>query len=64
MASTSALGVSAVKLARAEREQLVGTLRHAMAEESFNAALIQDIAAGAGVSERYVYSPLAMGCPR
>lgn len=56
--------MSAVKLARAEREQLVGTLRHAMAEESFNAALIQDIAAGAGVSERYVYSPLAMGCPR
>ena len=55
--------MAAVKLARAEREQLVGTLRRARCEGSFNAALVQDIAAGAGVSERYVYSLARDGMP-
>ncbi|MDQ3677465.1 MAG: DDE-type integrase/transposase/recombinase [Actinomycetota bacterium] len=52
-----------MKLTRAEREQLAQTLRCAQAEESFDAALVRDIAAGAGVSERYVYSLTHDGVP-
>ena len=52
-----------MKLARTEREQLVGTLRRARSEGSFNAALVGDIAAGTGVSERYVYSLARDGMP-
>jgi len=44
-----------VKLTRAERAQLVATLRGAKADGSFNQALVRETAAGAGVCEGYVY---------
>lgn len=52
-----------MKLTRAEREQLVDTLRMAKADGSFNAALVRDIAQSAGVSERYLYSLTRDGLP-
>lgn len=45
-----------MKLTRAERDQLVDTLRRAKAEGSFDSALVREIAGSVGVSERYLYS--------
>jgi putative transposase len=56
-------GTPAMKLTRAERDQLAVTLRRAQADGSFNSALVRDIAAGVGVTERYVYSLTRDGVP-
>lgn len=52
-----------MKLTRAERDQLVQTLRSAKAEGSFDSALVSAIAGSAGVSERYLYSLTRDGVP-
>ena len=52
-----------MKLTREERGQLTQTLRTAKANGSFDSALVRDVAASAGVSERYLYSPARDGVP-
>jgi len=50
-----------MKLTRAERVQLVDTLRRAQADGSFSSALVRDVAESAGVSDRYLYSLMRDG---
>jgi hypothetical protein len=52
-----------MKLTREERGQLTQTLRTAKANGWFDSALVRDMAASVGVSERYLYSLARDGVP-